>query len=85
MNAQIRERHGVLSADQAGALTARERKIAGMLAEGMSNRDIATNLVVSCRTVESHVQHILTKLGFHSRTQVVALVNRIGAGDRPRA
>lgn len=71
--------------DPLAALTARERKIAELLAKGMSNRDVATELVVSLRTVESHVQHILTKLGFHSRTQVVALVNRIGSGDRSRA
>ncbi|WP_063825050.1 ATP-binding protein [Nocardia pseudovaccinii] len=58
-------------------LTQRERKIAALLARGMSNRDIAADLVVSRRTVESHVQHILTKLGFHSRTEVAAWINRL--------
>ncbi|MER5181061.1 LuxR C-terminal-related transcriptional regulator [Streptomyces sp. NPDC002896] len=61
--------------DQEGAvpasdlLTPREREVASLLAEGLSNRSIATKLVLSPRTVEVHVQHILTKLGFRSRTE----------------
>lgn len=51
----------------------------------MSNQDIATDLVLSRRTVESHVQHILTKLGFHSRTQVASWVSRMESADRPTA
>jgi DNA-binding CsgD family transcriptional regulator len=51
-------------------LTAREREIATLMADGLSNRDIAEKLVISEGTVEVHVKHILGKLGFRSRTQV---------------
>ena len=52
-----------------GGLTRREWEIAQLLAEGLSNKDIATRLVIAPRTAETHVEHILTKLGFTSRTQ----------------
>jgi ATP/maltotriose-dependent transcriptional regulator MalT len=51
-------------------LTAREREIARLLADGLSNRDIAQRLVISDATAEVHVKHILSKLGFRSRSQV---------------
>lgn len=41
-----------------------------LAARGLTNRQIASQLVVSVRTVEVHVDHILTKLGFHTRTQL---------------
>jgi DNA-binding NarL/FixJ family response regulator len=47
--------------------------VALLVAKGLSNRDIASQLVISQRTAEAHVEHILTKLGFNSRTQVVAM------------
>lgn len=53
-----------------GGLTAREREIAGLLAKGKSNREIAVQLVLSERTVGAHIASILGKLGFGSRTQV---------------
>ena len=53
-------------------LTRREQQIAELLAQGLSNRDIANALVISQRTAESHVEHILMKLGFSSRSQVAA-------------
>ncbi|HET6736312.1 ATP-binding protein [Mycobacterium sp.] len=68
--------------DQLQSLTQRERKVAELLAKGMRNREIAAALVVSPRTVESHVQNILTKLGFHSRTQIAAWVSRAQLSDR---
>lgn len=55
-------------------LTSRERQIAGLVAQGLSNRDIASRLVISQRTAETHVEHILTKLGFTSRAQIAAWV-----------
>jgi predicted ATPase/DNA-binding NarL/FixJ family response regulator len=69
--------------DPLASLTQRERKVADLLARGMTNQDIATDLVLSVRTVESHVQHILTKLGFQSRAQVASLVGRMESGGRP--
>lgn len=62
--------------------TKREREIAELVAQGCSNQDIADTLVLSRRTVEAHVQHLLTKLGFSSRSQIAAWVagQRSGAG-----
>ena len=57
-------------------LTAREREVAGLVAEGLTNRDIAARLVVSKRTVDAHLEHILSKLGYSSRVQVAALAAR---------
>src|SRR5205823_5131343 len=51
-------------------LTARERRVAALVAQGLTNRDIAARLEVSKRTVDAHVEHILAKLGFASRIQV---------------
>lgn len=65
-------------------LTKREREIAELIRRGLSNKDIAGELVISQRTVDSHVQHILAKLGFESRTQVAAWVADVARErDRP--
>jgi predicted ATPase/DNA-binding CsgD family transcriptional regulator len=53
-------------------LTRREIEIAVMVAQGMSNKDMANRLVIAQRTVEGHVENIRSKLGFHSRTQIAA-------------
>lgn len=53
-------------------LTRREREIAELVAQGLTNREIATKLFISERTAESHVEQIRGKLGFRSRTQVAA-------------
>jgi non-specific serine/threonine protein kinase len=55
-----------------GGLTAREREVATFITQGKTNRQIASVLVVSERTVDKHVAQILSKLGFHSRAQVAA-------------
>ncbi|MBY8858655.1 protein kinase [Nocardia sp. CA2R105] len=55
-------------------LTRREREVADLISEGMTNQAIADRLVISVRTAQGHVEHILTKLGFTSRTQVAAWV-----------
>ncbi|MGW8375068.1 LuxR C-terminal-related transcriptional regulator [Streptomyces sp. ODS28] len=55
-----------------GGLTRREREVAALVAQGLTNREIAERLVVSKRTVDAHVEHILNKLGFTSRTQITA-------------
>lgn len=53
-------------------LSAREREVAVLVAGGAANREIAESLGLAERTVESHVQNILNKLGFHSRAQIAA-------------
>jgi predicted ATPase/DNA-binding CsgD family transcriptional regulator len=55
-------------------LTNRERQVAALVAEGMPNKEIAARLVISQRTAESHVENILNKLGFTSRTQIAVWV-----------
>ena len=55
-----------------GGLTAREREVAALIADGLSNRDIAERLVLGERTIETHVGNVLSKLGFTSRAQVAA-------------
>ncbi|MFC5729337.1 MULTISPECIES: helix-turn-helix transcriptional regulator [Nocardioides] len=55
-------------------LTKREHQIAELLATGLTNQDIASKLVISRRTVETHVENILVKLGFTSRTQVAVWI-----------
>nr|WP_220454044.1 LuxR C-terminal-related transcriptional regulator [Nocardioides immobilis] len=59
--------------DAAGpaGLTRRERQIAALVAEGLTNKEIAAKLVISPRTAEAHVEHIFAKLGFRSRAQIV--------------
>jgi DNA-binding NarL/FixJ family response regulator len=59
-------------------LTSRELEVLGLLTEGLSQGEVATRLVVSPRTVGTHIQHILTKLDVHSRAQAVALALRSG-------
>jgi predicted ATPase/DNA-binding CsgD family transcriptional regulator len=53
-------------------LTRREAEVAALAARGLTNREIAAQLFLSVRTVEVHVDHILTKLGFRTRTQLAA-------------
>lgn len=53
-------------------LTAREREVAALIAQGLSNPAIASRLMIAERTAEGHVQSILNKLGFNSRAQVAA-------------
>ncbi len=56
------------------SLTKRERQVAELIADGLTNKAIAARLVIAQRTAQGHVEHILTKLGFTSRAQVAAWV-----------
>jgi DNA-binding CsgD family transcriptional regulator len=63
----------------ADPLTRREREIAELVTRGLGNREIAERLVLAKRTVDSHIEHIFSKLGFTSRTQLAAWVSRQNA------
>ena len=65
-------------AGRARRLTRRESEVAALVARGLTNREIAGQLYVSVRTVEVHVDHILSKLGFRTRTQLAAWAHEEG-------
>jgi non-specific serine/threonine protein kinase len=54
------------------ALTRREEEVAVHVAQGLSNRQIASELMLSEHTIATHIRNILKKLGLHSRTQIAA-------------
>jgi DNA-binding NarL/FixJ family response regulator len=62
--------------DRDEMLTTREREILQLLADGMSNADVAARLFISQETVKSHVRHILAKLEADTRTHAVAIALR---------
>jgi DNA-binding NarL/FixJ family response regulator len=62
--------------EQADMLTPREREILQLLADGLSNADVASRLFISQETVKSHVRHILAKLEADTRTHAVAIALR---------
>lgn len=66
-----------------GGLSAREVEVAMRIHRGMSNRDIAAELVLSVRTVDTHVQRILGKLGFSSRAQIAVWYEATYASAAP--
>lgn len=63
-----------LREDPKPALTRREREIAALVAEGLTNREIAKRLFISERTADGHLEHIREKLGVNSRAQIAAWV-----------
>ncbi len=64
-----------------GPLTAREVEVLGLVADGRSNQQIATELFMSPKTVSVHVSRILTKLGAANRTEAAATGRRLGLVD----
>lgn len=65
-------------------LTSRELEVLFLLADGHGQKKIASELVISPKTVATHLQNILTKLGVHSRVEAVALAHRDGMWSRER-
>ena len=66
-------------------LTRRQQEVAHLVAQGLTDREVATRLSISVRTAESHVEQILARLGFRSRAQIAAWVAARGvshAGDQ---
>ncbi|MHB0869081.1 MAG: response regulator [Chloroflexota bacterium] len=59
-------------------LTEREREVLGLMVQGLDNRGIATQLVISYTTARSHVQSILAKLGAHSKLEAAAMAREYG-------
>ena len=68
-------------------LTKREREVLSLLAGGLPQQEIGRTLVISPKTVSTHIQHILAKLGVHSRAEAVAMAHqqRLTEGAAPLA
>jgi DNA-binding NarL/FixJ family response regulator len=75
---RMRPVSGTLPSAVLGTLTPRETEVLRLVAEGMSNPEIARRLVVTEETVKTHVSHILAKLGLRDRTQVVVAAYESG-------
>jgi non-specific serine/threonine protein kinase len=82
---------GTFSKSNQDGLTPREREVAMLVAEGLTNAEVANRLVIGERTVETHIKHLHQKLGVTSRTQLVAWMisgartgtsSRAGVGDQ---
>jgi DNA-binding NarL/FixJ family response regulator len=67
-----------LDVDQESVLTEREIEVLNLLADGLSSRGISERLYISLNTSRNHVQHVLAKLGVHSRLEAVAIGRRMG-------
>ena len=65
-------------------LTARERETLALLAQGMTNKDIAQSLILSVRTVEAHLRNIFGKLGVRARTEAALWATKHGYGPEDR-
>ena len=68
------------AAEVVTALTARQQEVAGLVAEGLSNAEIARRLVLTPGTVANHMEHILRRLNLGSRVQVATWAARYGLG-----
>ena len=67
--------------DELADLTAREREVLALVAQGKTNREIAEALVISDATARNHVSHIFEKLGLSRRSEAAALAARLGLGE----
>lgn len=83
MNLPLKMRTALEIGETPGDLTRREREVATLIGQGKSNGEIAAELVLSKRTVETHVSHILSKLGLSNRTQVMRWAIDHGLNQKP--
>jgi DNA-binding CsgD family transcriptional regulator len=65
-------------------LTAREREIVLLVADGLSTKEVAERLFLSARTVSNHLQNAYTKLGISKRSELAAALNRLGGEEAGR-
>jgi DNA-binding NarL/FixJ family response regulator/voltage-gated potassium channel Kch len=72
----VSAREGQVGARNPTVLSRRETEVAELVAQGMTNTEIAQRLTITLRTAEGHVEHIRNKLGFHSRVQIGTWVAR---------
>jgi two-component system response regulator NreC len=70
------------ASEQPAALSVRETEVLGLIADGYTNTEIADQLCLSVRTIESHRAHIHRKTGRTTRSELVALARELGAGSR---
>jgi len=68
-----------------GGLTEREREVAALIAQGKASREIADILVVNTRTIEKHIENMLSKLGFTSRAQIAVWASEKGLGQKEQS
>jgi DNA-binding NarL/FixJ family response regulator len=78
LGAPAQNGNGTGARNGGAVLSPREREILVLLSRGLGQEEIAKSLVVSPKTVGTHIQHILSKLGVHSRAQAVAEAYRLG-------
>jgi DNA-binding NarL/FixJ family response regulator len=69
-------KNGTAAALEAVRMTQREREVIALIAEGMSNKEIAQRLTIATDTVKSHVRNVMDKLALHSRLQIAAYAHR---------
>jgi DNA-binding NarL/FixJ family response regulator len=81
--ALVRRLQAAGSPSHDGELTAREREVAALVAEGLSNGEIGRSLYISTKTASVHVSSILRKLAMSNRSEIAAWAVRTGIGRSP--
>lgn len=84
---RLRKGKHLLRDEKLARLSAQEERILGLVAEGLTNKEIGQRLHLAEKTVKNYVSHILNKLGLERRTQVAVLATELrsgGSGSRPR-